>query len=250
MPALADFQTAFADFLTARPGSEPSAALVGQIRDTAPGVHRRLAVYRNNVAMRFVEALTESYPAVARLVGPDFFRFSALEYAHMHPARCRALLHYGDEFPDFLAGFEPAAGVPYLADVARLEWLYIESYHAAEAGCLRAREARDGRSMTLHPSARLMRSDFPVSRIWELNCSEAPVEGEIELPPGPEFLLVIRPEARVEVRRLKAQTYDLLAALGDGMTLARMTEQAPITDILDLIKGGTFVAAGPERSLS
>ena len=245
MSALADFQMAFADFLTARPGTEPPAALVGQIEDRAPGIQKRLAVYRNNVAMRFVEALADSYPAVLRLVGEEFFRFAALEYAAGHPAHCRALLHYGADFPNFLASFEPATSVPYLADVACLEWLYIESYHAPEADCLGAADAAGQTRFMLHPSARLMHSDHPVSRIWELNCSDAPVEGEIELPPGPEFLLVIRPEAEVEVRRLKRDTFELLADLSEGMTLEQMMERVPMSDILDLIEGGTFVAAKP-----
>ena len=58
---------------------------------------------------------------VRLLVGEEFFRAMAQIHVRAHRPRSPLMFEYGDELPDFIAGFPPAADVPYLADVARLE---------------------------------------------------------------------------------------------------------------------------------
>src|SRR3546814_5922375 len=50
-----------------------------------------------------------------------------------HPPTVPQLLHYGDRFADFLAGFKPVRALLYLPDVARLEWARHEAYFAGHA---------------------------------------------------------------------------------------------------------------------
>ena len=49
------------------------------------------------------------------------------------PPRTPVLTTYGDEFAEFIAAFEPARELAYLADVARLEAARTHAYHAADA---------------------------------------------------------------------------------------------------------------------
>jgi hypothetical protein len=79
---------------------------------------KRFAVYRNNVVAGLVNALAARFPAVQRIVGEEFFRAMAQVYARAHPPRSRLLMQYGEDFAEFIEGFEPAAELVYLADVA------------------------------------------------------------------------------------------------------------------------------------
>ena len=88
--------------------------------DGEPGP-KRFAVYRNNVVVGLTETLKDAFPAVHRIVGADFFRAMARAYVMVEPPRSPILLDYGAGFPDFIRQFEPAAVLPYLADVARIE---------------------------------------------------------------------------------------------------------------------------------
>jgi hypothetical protein len=249
MPRLSEIQEAFAAFLLSEPGAPAPASLRAALKGHAES---GLKVYKNNVMSRLIEALGESYPAVKRLVGHAFFRFAAQSYMALDPPRVPMLLAYGTGFADFLAHLPQAACVPYLPDVARLERLYLEAYHAPEAEPLTAPAARwaDERARgTLHPSARLMASPFPVSRIWELNRRAGPIE-ETEIPGEPEHLLVIRPWARVEVRRLSSGAYAMLAALkrgaalGEAFAAGKAQEPAFVPEpcLVSLLRGGTFVS--------
>src|SRR5688500_7173734 len=83
---------------------------------------RRLAVYRNNVMGSLIDVLAAAYPTVCRLVGEPFFRFAAASFAAAAPPVRPHLMSYGGGFAGFLARFEPAADLPYLPDLARLEW--------------------------------------------------------------------------------------------------------------------------------
>ena len=92
----------------------------------------RFEVYRNNVVTSLVRSLEKTYPVVSRLVGAEFFQATARVYVESDPPKTPALIDYGAGFPRFLGNFEPVRGLPYLSDVAALEWLRTRSYHAAD----------------------------------------------------------------------------------------------------------------------
>lgn len=255
MPELRDIQRSFTEFLLAAPGTRPVATLCNTIREPTVSAERRLAIYKNNVYTQLIEALRDSYPAVHRLTGPPFFRFAATEYLIAHPPRSPTLLACGADFPAFLESFEPANSVPYLPDVARLERLYLEAYHAAEALPLakaafakHLSERMTQPALLLHPSARLMTSPFPVSRIWEVNVRSSTFEGKQKIPGGAENLLIVRPRATVEVRRVSRGAYAAVAALEQGLSIHDALVAGAETDpgidldrhLLSLADGGTF----------
>src|SRR5258708_14100720 len=97
-----------------------------------PGHADRIDIYRNTFVTGVTKALRLTYPAVHRLVGAEFFEGAAGHFIAQHPPRAAYLDEYGEEFPDFLARFRPAASLAYLADVARLEWAVSRAIHAAD----------------------------------------------------------------------------------------------------------------------
>lgn len=212
-----------------------------------PGADRkeRFAVYRNNVAVGLIEALRSSFPVVDRLVGAAFFTAMARTHALAHPPRSPVLLDYGGAFSDFVADFEPARALPYLGDVARLEWAWLEAYHAAEAVPLAiediqgvpAEEAQH-LSLALHPSVRALAFAHPALTIWRAHQGQDD-PAELDIEDGPEHMLVARPEADVATMMLSAGELRFLDAVTLGGTLtdaaaAAMTTQ-PDIDIGSLL---------------
>ncbi|MDE2133842.1 MAG: putative DNA-binding domain-containing protein [Alphaproteobacteria bacterium] len=260
MSTLREFQTAMAGYLTATPGPNVPEALRKLLLPGESRADRRFTIYKNNVYARLVDALRDTFPAVERLVGEEFFRFAAVEYIAKTSPKIATLLTYGAEFPGFLAALPPTAGIPYLADVARLEFAYLEAYHARDASPLGRAAAivgGDDVRLPLHPSARLMTSPFQVSRIWELNRNEASFDN-VTLPQLREYLLVIRPAREVEVRRLHLGAYAMLLAFDGGASRAEARREAEWADpdfdfqthFATLADTGTFVGtSGKDRPL-
>lgn len=223
---------------------------------------RRFAVYRNNVLVGLIEALRARFPVTERLVGAEFFRAMAREYAQAHPPRSPLMMRYGEGFPRFIACFEPAQAVPYLADVACLEAARTEAYHAADAPPLDAAElaAFDPADLTrarlaLHPAVRVLRSAHPVASIWEAHQAA----GEIQAPRhrDAEEVLVVRPHTAVLLQRLPAGGERFAAALRNGADVATAAEAAqaahPQFDagaaLIQLVTAGAVTAlhARPEK---
>ncbi len=177
----------------------------------------RFAVYRNNVMVSLVDALQARFPATCRLVGDEFFRATARAYAGSYLPDSPLLMEYGSTFPEFIADFEPATSVPYLADVARLEVAWSEAYHAADSTPLELEalqalspEVLAGATIELHPSVRLLRSSYPVAALW------AAQQQDIVTPLSSweaQDVLVVRPDSSVSVHTLAGGTFEFLAAL-------------------------------------
>lgn len=192
---------------------------------------KRFAVYRNNVAVGLVNALATRFPATQKVVGEEFFRAMARLFAAAHPPRSPLLMQYGDDFPDFIARFEPAADLLYLADVARLEAARTRAYHAADAALLDANallsladSAFGDRCLAPHPAAVIVRSEYPIVTIWAMNAGERPL-APIEDWRG-EDALVTRPALDVLVRTLPPGGAAFLMALFAGATLGAAAESA------------------------
>jgi hypothetical protein len=207
----------------------------GLIAHNSPRPRKRFAVYRNNVVASLINALCTKYPATSRIVGENFFKAMAHVFVTAHPPRSKILHTYGDDFGDFIASFEPAAELGYLADIARLEAARTRSYHAADAKPLTpadfgniAPEAIGSLRLALHPSLEIVRSPHPVVTIWSMNA------GEAELGPvdetAAEDALILRAGLEVTVRALPPGGAAFIAALRDGANLAEATGRAAAED--------------------
>jgi hypothetical protein len=186
---------------------------------------KRFGVYRNNVFASLITALRARCPVIERLVGEDFFEAAACHFIEAHPPRSPILIDYGEGFSAFLESFEPAGALPYLADVARLEWLRHRAYHAADRTALRASDLARAPSdsafaikFEFHPSAALVVSSYPIVSIWQTNAHDA-----VTRPIGPdlagEAALVVRPDYEVHLVRLDEAEQAFAGALAEGATL-------------------------------
>lgn len=211
-----------------------SAALLDPERGTPAGLTtwnnsdpaKRFAVYRNNVIVSLVDALADTYPVTQELVGEDFFRAMARLFADDAPPRSPVLAFYGADFPDFIANFAPAASLPYLADVARLEMARVHAFHAADAMVLPTEDIAAALAepdvlpelmLGLHPSLRLLRSDYAVVSLWAAHQGLADI-ASVD-PTVPENALVLRPALEVEVMGVDAVAAEFMAQLLQGARL-------------------------------
>ena len=189
----------------------------------------RLAVYRHAVRANYRRALRATYEVVKRLVGRPFFDAAVDHYVAAHPSRSGDLNAYGDRFADFLAAYAPAASLPYLPDVARLEWAIDEAARAADPATSRAplmtalatiAPARLGTlRLRLAPTCRLVASPYPILRIYRANRIDGCDADRILLDEGADRLLVRREADQTFIVRLAPGEYAWLASLASGHVL-------------------------------
>lgn len=227
---------------------------------------RRFAVYRNNVMVSLIDALADSYPVTQELVGAAFFRAMARLFVPAHPPRSPVLALYGADLADFIEGFAPAAGLAYLADVARLEMLRVLAFHAADAlapsgqeiaGWLADPEALAQAQFRFHPSLGVLRSRHAVVSLWAAHQAPdtAAELAQVHTDQG-EIALVWRAGLEVEIARIGEGAAVFIRDLERGIAFGAAAEHAQAVDpgfdlaaVLGLlIRGGAISGIDLSRS--
>lgn len=195
------------------------------VRGNGLAAEARLGIYRNMVFSNFTATLATSYPAVKALVGDAFFESVAARYIREEPSRSGNLQDYGARFPAWLALMPEAGALPYLADVARLEWARQESLLAADAAVLDparltavAEQQQTALRLLLHPSLRLVDSAHPILDIW-LFCQK-PQGDSLKLDGSGQCVMLWRAEGQIAMRAIENDMRALLQVMQHNGTLA------------------------------
>lgn len=226
-PNFRNDQTGFARALF-HPEEDSPANLVDPHGVPAP---KRFGVYRNNVLVSLIDNLASTFPACQALVGEEFFRALAREYALNFPPSSPLMIYYGDEFAQFLSQFKPAQQVPFLADIADIEYKRIKSYHAADGHAFDPdtianvpQNALDGAKLKLNPSFFWSLSRFPAQQIYARAKAGKTLEG-INFDAA-EITLICRPSWEVQTHAVSPKNKTALTALVAGFSLSTTLEIA------------------------
>ncbi len=222
MPTLHDVQTAMRRSLVHHDKSAAEAMLAAHVPPD------QLDIYRNNFLLTLTNALRLCFPAVEKLVGAAFFESAAQIFIAAHPPDIAWLDKYGAALPGFLRAFEPAAVVPYLHDVARLEWAVHRALHAETIELLDplafaavSPENQGWIRLVAEPSLTLLNLDYPADTIWRaVLLGDDESLAKIEVTAGSFHLLVERRASGIEVIRLDGRSWQFLARLCAGDPLA------------------------------
>jgi hypothetical protein len=229
MPDLLALQTAFAAALRDRGRTD---AVGRWLAGDGELVDRRMAVYRANMVAAADKALSSAYPVIRQVLGGEFFHGLAREFQCGSPSTSGDLTRFGAAFDTFLDTFEHTRSLPYLPDLARLEWAVHTAYGAADAPDWDAAElgaVEPGRqaAIRLHwtPGLAVVESGFPIVRIWSLH--QPCQDGDFSVDwTAAENALVARQGFAITVSACSAGEAAFLAAslagdtLGDAVTAA------------------------------
>jgi len=209
---------------------EPDQALPSGLTSwNRAGCERRFAVYRNNVVTSLIDVLAGNFPVVQQLVGETFFRAMGREFVTQHPPEMPVMALYGRHFADFIAAFPPAAAVPCLADMARLEYAIQTSRHSADtapvpvnrlARLVEDQAALSHTGVRLAPAVQLLASDFAIASLWHAHQGDSPADlSRIRLD-QPEVLMLSRPGLEVELHMIDAGAAEFIHNLSQSAPLA------------------------------
>lgn len=196
-------------------------------RDPPAGtLEQRWHIYSSGYVIRIAEALENDYPAVRRILGPGPFTALTRRYLLRHWPRSFDLGRVGDRLASFLEDDPLTRELPFLPDLARLEWLLSEAFLAADAETLAwsdlramAPEAVADRPLALLPGTALVRSAWPLLDLWK--CKDEPDDKvSIQVEGRPSTVLVFRKGLEARCRPLEENQARLIEAASRGASLA------------------------------
>ncbi|MGB5593390.1 MAG: DNA-binding domain-containing protein, partial [Crocosphaera sp.] len=176
-----------------------------------------IIIYQNSIDAQLIKTLKAIYPVCLKLVGENFFNYTAGKYIKKYPSTSPDLGKYGKEFSAFLAAFEPIKQLPYLPDVARLEWSYHRVFHGKQESNLDITklakippEAWKKLIFDLPENHVLIESSYPIHRIWEVNQPEYEGDDTIHLDDNKIYIFLRRKDYQIYLELPNEQEWNLL----------------------------------------
>lgn len=196
----------------------------------------RMQIYRHNVYANLTSALGALYPVVKRIVGDDFFQEMARCYVQETPSLSGDLNQYGVTFPEYIAGYPYAVELPYLPDVASLEWYWHVAFHAEnciaiDAAAFQIIAAENAEKWSelkfdLAASVKLLTSPYPLLQIWLAHQDNDDNRWEIDWSATTSYFLISRVHTDVVIRELSYAESVFLNALRAKTSLQHSLDAA------------------------
>ncbi len=195
----------------------------------AADLSSRLGVYTTGYPARIREAVSEAFPAIAIIVGDGSLGAMLERYRpHVATGWCN-LNSIGERLPTFLETDRLSEELPFLPDLAQLEWRVFESFHAsigepADLGFASDWELSDWERARIRfqPGVAIVSSAWPIHDLRAAReCERSAIE--IELVGRPQSVWVYRQGFEVVTEPLDEfealATHGLVAGrtLGDVM---------------------------------
>lgn len=190
---------------------------------------RGLLAYQANAHALAERALAAALPTVAALLGDEAFAALARAFWHAEPPQQGDIATWGGGLADFVRHDAQLAELPYLADVARLDWLLhvcassVDDEAAPRGLDLLGTQDPAALRLALRPGHAVLVSAWPVHTVWAAHRASGPdrflAARQALAEQRAEALRVRRDGLRPVAEPIDAATARLEAALLEGCTL-------------------------------
>lgn len=198
---------------------------------------RGLAAYVAHAGATAERALVDAFPTVRALVGDETFGLMARAFWRQCPPVKGDLGWLGEGLPDFIAHDPQLADVPYLSDVARLDWALMRAETAPDVkvdlSSFHSLGEADGQDLccVLSSGAALITSPWSIVTLWQVH---QPTSASAGFEPALQALQdqvaqtawVWRSGWKAQVRSVSGAEFAFLQALLQGASLRQALERA------------------------
>ena len=236
---LASMQRALAELVTSEGPAASDPGSAARAEQLASGNERlspaeQVAIYREQFLLRHLDALREDFLTLEHALGDAPFETLARAYLQAFPPRSFSLRDLGVDLPRFVAETAPWSEDPLLAELARVEWAFVEAFDAPDAPPLDLatvasvpEDAWPSVRLVLQPSVQRLALRYPAheARIAVRSGGLADAALSVRPAPSPTHVVVYRGAARLQCLEVEADAYALLDELARGTALGDACER-------------------------
>lgn len=84
-----------------------------------------LQIYKNNRILGLTGSLLRKYPVTTKVLSQENLLFFAKEFVQENPSTKETLDLYGDSLPFFLENRDELKSLPYLPELAKMDWFFF-----------------------------------------------------------------------------------------------------------------------------
>ncbi len=231
-----DIKTFQGDFINAIFGGDKAPAISHVIGDDTLTAEQRFGIYSGSVHGILTQALGIMFPICKSLVGDDFFNNMCKIFIDKNPPNTSFFAEYGSQLPEFIGTFEHVKDLPYLQDVARLEWIrqviwHEEESHSSDFSGLATLSEEDQSKVIfkLSKRMRLIKSDYRIDELWFAHQPDSEIELE-DININKAVKLIIKRDQNIikistfSENETDSNFWDFLYAISKGNNLERLAE--------------------------
>ena len=237
MDTLMDIKSFQGDFIDALFGGDKAPAVSHVIGDDTLTAEQRFGIYSGSVHGILTQALGVMFPICKSLVGDDFFDNMCKIFIDQNPPATSFFAEYGAALPEFIKSFEHVNDLPYLHDVARLEWIrqtiwHEEASQTSDFSGLATLSEDDQSNVVFKLSnrMRLIKSDYRIDELWFAHQPDNEIELE-DIDINQAVKLIIRRDQNIikissfDENEADSSFWDFLKAISKGDKLESLAEQ-------------------------
>ncbi len=220
--SLANFQDQLAELMWGKNANQSAANLI--LTDHSPALEKQLRIYREQSIENLHRQMTRIFLICQRLLSPLEFKVACAQYFLSSPPNSIDPMAFAEGFPSYLEEYTTEQDLPYLADVATLDFGCYQSKQAMEANAVSSKVFTDlapqqlaNRRVQLHPSCYWMASPYALYDVWHRFNSSLPAKAGNFLKA--QEIIIIRPKFTVEVHKIDPGFIKTLDSLDAGNTL-------------------------------
>jgi hypothetical protein len=193
---------------------------------TAPGgAARRLEIYQRHYRESLRRHILGRFPTVEWLLGSARMLPLVDVFVRTSPPKVPCMAEYGAEFINFLAWDQSTATLPYLEDVATMDWhlgnlAVAISRPAMAISALQVvpQDRLPDLSLTLQPGVRYLASGWPLDDLVRIRLSEAPPD-QLTFDCHRVALEISGARGRFGLNRLDPAVFRFRSAICEGLSL-------------------------------
>ena len=186
-----------------------------------------LAIYQNNLLMNGVRSLSISYPVIQKMLGASAMRTLAKRLLQLTLPSHGDWGEWGSQLDMVLDSSELIDELPFLSELARLEWQIHQCSRAASVpfnheDLLKINNhSLNDVVFLLQPHVSIMESEFPIAALWQAHRpwdtgfmpNTKSLAAILSTAAEPNFCLVYQNQYQAKVEPISEEQYKLIRAI-------------------------------------
>ncbi|HTM63426.1 MAG TPA: DNA-binding domain-containing protein [Gammaproteobacteria bacterium] len=134
----------------------------------------RLDIYRFAYKSRLIDALASNYPVLSSYLGDEAFQALAIDYISDNPSQNKSVRWFGNQLSDFLQTHAFITQYPFIAELAKFEWIQTLVFDGADAPCLKIKDMEliqpeqwVTMKFRVHPTVHRINLTWNIDEIWQ-----------------------------------------------------------------------------------
>lgn len=196
-------------------------------------------IYQASMTGAHLTALKQLFPCCEKLLGAEYFQQLVWLFLEHYVSNAMGIDSCAEPFIQFIeAQTDLIEQVPYIADMAKLDWAWNRCFHGANNPALKPQELTEANELSTIKGLQLVKSNFPLGQLWEMCQPEYQGTFELDDSYSAVGVALVQRQSRIYIESLDQASWKLITHFANGKAYAQRYRSDEQATLALLIKRG------------